>query len=191
MRPWPLALLTVLAASAACGRGDDIARICHAESDAHASAATDWPAVRRWLDRHLRSSSAKAIVAELDQLPPSERTLALREEAARDGLLTCALADAWDPGHRPDEYARELLAFCSMSAPLDPTSVALAGDGARVDLMRAWARLKARSPRLPALVEQIAEAPPRDRGAMLRREVEQLPTTVDGQCPLADALDAP
>jgi hypothetical protein len=188
-RRWLAIPLLVLGTTVACG-GNDMARICTAESHAHASAATDWPAVHRWLDAHLHEASMKAFVAELDQVSPDERTRVLRDRAAQAGLLTCPLADAWAPGARESAYAKELLAFCSMSPPLDPMSVSLAGDGGRVDLMLAWVHTWARTPELLALVEQIAAAPPRDRGLLLRRQVEALPTTPDGQCRLADALDA-
>jgi hypothetical protein len=187
-----LAVALVLAAAAlpAC-KGDDVARLCNAESGAHASAVTDWPMVRRWIDAHMRTSQGKSLAFELDQLPPADRRRVLQDRATDDGLLACPLAESWSPGPRADPYVQDLLDFCAMTPPLDPYVVALVDGGTRVDLMRAWADAHARTPALFTLVARIAASPPRARGPLLQAEVDRLPAFEEDHCRLADVLDVP
>lgn len=187
-----LAVLVALAASGlpAC-KGDDVARLCQAESGAQASAVTDWPAVKRWIDGHMRTPLGKSLAFELDQLPPPDRGRLLQDRASDDGLLECPLAQAWSPGPLADPYVQDLLAFCAMTPPLDPYVVALVDEGTRVDLMLAWADAHARTPALFELVARIAASPPRDRGPLLHQEIDRQPAIPGDHCRLADSLDVP
>jgi hypothetical protein len=172
-------------------KGDDVARLCHAESRAHASAVTDWPAVKGWIDAHMRTPEGKALAFELDQLPPADRSRVLQDRAADDGLLDCSLAQSLSPGSQADPYVRDVVDFCAMTPPLDRDVVARVDGGTRVDLMRVWADAHARTPALFGLIARIAASPPRDRGPLLHDEVDRLPALESDRCPLADALDVP
>jgi hypothetical protein len=188
----PLTIVIVLVASGltAC-KGDDVARLCSAESGAHASAVTDWSAVKRWIDGHMRTSQGRSLALELDQLPPADRRRVLQDRAADDGLLACPLAEAWSPGPRADPYVQDLIDFCAMTPPLDRYVVALVDGGTRMDLMRAWADAHARTPALFNLVARLAASPPRERGPLLHAEVDRQPAFEEDHCQLADVLDLP
>lgn len=186
---WVLAA-AALAVLTACGGDDDVGRLCRAEAGAHASAVSDEPGVRRWIERHMRTRRGRAVASELFEVPPTDRVHVLRHYAARDGLLACPLADAWGGAAAMDPYARDVLAMCAMSPPLDAASVRRADDGQRMRLMRIWAEQHARTPRLFAFVDGIAATPPRDRPGMLLRQIDELPSIDQRGCALADALDA-
>jgi len=186
---WVLAM-AALAVLTACGGDDDVVRLCRAEAGAHASAASEEPVVRGWIERHMRTRKGRAVASELFEVPPTDRVRVLRHYAAQDGLLACPLADAWGAQAAMDPYARDVLALCAMSSPLDAASVRGADDGKRMHLMRVWAEQHARTPRLFAFVDGIAATPPRDRPGMLLRQIDELPSVAQRGCALADALEA-
>lgn len=90
----------VLAASlAACGSyKGDLDTICHALERSGAGAGA--PAERlsragKWLEQNVQSSKGKTFFGNLGMADAPTRARILREEAAKVGITTCPLADAW------------------------------------------------------------------------------------------------
>ena len=79
-----------------------------------------------------------------------------------------ATAHAWALAPTADPYARDLKDLCAMAPPLDPAAVRSADHGGRIDLMRTWVTVRGRTPEIRELLARIADAPPRERGAILR-----------------------
>jgi hypothetical protein len=89
----------VLLAVAACtGVKDDFDDICHAEERVELTGVSN-PAEKAmklsfWLQRRLRTSTAKDFLAKLATMDPADKGNALRAEAAKHGVSPCPIADS-------------------------------------------------------------------------------------------------
>jgi len=102
-----LALLTVVVLLAGCGSyKKDLATICDAPNQA-AITATD-PSERvtllaAWIDQRIKTDEARNLFSALANASPNDKSTMLREEAKKNGIASCPLADVFEPAPKPAE----------------------------------------------------------------------------------------
>ena len=87
-----------LALTACTGVKDDFDDICHAEERVELTGVSS-PAEKAmklsfWLQKRLRTSTAKSFLAKLATMDPAQKADALKAEAAKHGVSPCPIAES-------------------------------------------------------------------------------------------------
>jgi hypothetical protein len=180
------ALLVAVVAARLCASGEraDVALLCDGEARSGLAVRSDLAGVSRWIRAHLRTVPVERAFAAVRDSPLDERSGRLRALARGAGLRGCPLADTFDALANEAAYRGELQTLCSyVTFP----GLAELDDAARVEALEAWIRESASTPRMRALAAPLAEAPPRQRAALLKAVAREVDVWT---CDVAKVFDA-
>jgi hypothetical protein len=172
---------------------NDVERTCDVEHLSGIAAKGGGPQIMTWLKDNVATPEGVVLVNELSTKSVRDQSIQLRGETHKYGIAACPFADSLDAQAKQDEVAEDMANLCAGRA-VQGSSVAVldigaAGDDAeRLREIRDWSVVNLKTPEAQALVAQIAQRPPNERGPTLR--------TASGKggvshCALAVALDQP
>jgi hypothetical protein len=171
----------------------DVERTCDAE---HLSATkADGPALMEWLKRSVSTPEGVVLANELSTKSARDRSLQLRGEARKLGVVACPLADSYEVLAKDQDWKQDVANLCDQhvllpgggSAVLDITT--LPDDAERLREIREWALAHLKTTDAQDIVPRVGQAAPKDRGKALRAEAARAQITTP--CALADALERP
>jgi hypothetical protein len=164
----------------------DVQTVCNAESRSGLALRHEMPALTSWMRGHVTTADGQELLADLGDLPMTERAGHLRGVATAAGVGDCPMAVAYETlvaeGHARADWQR----LCSyVTFP----GLAQRDDAARLDALETWIAGEASDPGTRALAGPLHDA----ASASERARVLRLASRSAGifTCDIAKVLELP
>jgi hypothetical protein len=163
----------------------DVRTLCNAETASGFTVEHDMSKVTAYVRQHLDTPEGNELFSTLSDAKLAERATHLQSEAARVGVPSCPVVEAYERLGAQEEYHADIQHLCSSAAF---PHLGEADDAGRLQRLEDWIVQAAQSPRTKELGDALRQGTPADRAKLLR----QTATGVDVyRCDLARTLESP